>query len=387
MGVPAINCLSAFPGDEPPGRTSPYTTATTVFVDELREAVIEEDELYDTIEESKEEEWHDTVESVEDREEGDRDTSFIQPRRKVKAKRSRISKVNVPAAASCINKVLGVAMSHKQQMESLRPMRKRIRISQDNESVSKEAAFSETRSEVVSPPCPPSRSSISDHKDWEQQMESLRPMRKRIRISQDNESVSKEAALSETRSEVVSPPCPPSRSSISDHKDWEPTEEVDRFSTTISILKWQGLPRVQNRGRSFSDDEDKSLLTGVKFSDDSSFSSYSNSDSDDSDHYFQASEFTTFSETNDVVPSASSFVSHTIHSTMNEKVPGAFSFVSPILHSHNEEMPGASESCACENVVDKSVVNKKKGTRMLRELESTLNTNGCWREPLQLRRR
>ena len=324
MGVPAINCLSAFPGDEPPGRTSPYTTATTVFVDELREAVIEEDELYDTIEESKEEEWHDTVESVEDREEGDRDTSFIQPRRKVKAKRSRISKVNVPAAASCINKVLGVAMSHKQQMESLRPMRKRIRISQDNESVSKEAAFSETRSEVVSPPCPPSRSSISDHKDW------------------------------------------------------EPTEEVDRFSTTISILKWQGLPRVQNRGRSFSDDEDKSLLTGVKFSDDSSFSSYSNSDSDDSDHYFQASEFTTFSETNVVVPSASSFVSHTIHSTMNEKVPGAFSFVSPILHSHNEEMPGASESCACENVVDKSVVNKKKGTRMLRELESTLNTNGCW---------
>jgi hypothetical protein len=91
-------------------------------------------------------------------------------------------------------------------------------------------------------------------------------------------------------------------------------------------------------------------------------------------------KFTTFSETNDEVPSASSFV-------LNEKVPGAFSFVSPILHSHNEEMPGASESCACENVVDKSVVNKKKGTRMLRELESTLNTNGYWREPLKSRRR
>ena len=142
-------------------------------------------------------------------------------------------------------------------------------------------------------------------------------MRKRIRISQDNESVSKEAALSETSSEVVSPPCPPSRSSISDHTD--------------------------------SDDDTES----------------------DSDHYFQTSEFTTFSETNDEVPSASSFV-------LNEKLPGAFSFVSPILHSHNEEMPGASESCACENVVDKSVVNKKKGTRMLRELESTLNTNGYW---------
>ena len=73
----------------------------------------------------------------------------------------------------------------------------------------------------------------------------------------------------------------------------------------------------------------------------------------------------------------------------NDKVPGAFSFVSPILHSHNEEMPGASdscESCACENMVDKSVAKKKKGTRMLRELESTLNINGYWREPLQSRR-
>ena len=271
MGVPSIDCLSAFPGDEPPGRTSPYTTATAVFVDELREAVTEEDELHDNMEERNEEELYDTVVSVENREEGDCDTSFIQPRRIVKAKRSRISKVNVPAAAPCINKVLRV-ISHERQMESLRPMRKRIRISQDNESVSKEAALSETSSEVVSPPCPPSRSSISDHTD--------------------------------------------------------------------------------------SDDDTES----------------------DSDHYFQTSEFTTFSETNDEVPSASSFV-------LNEKVPGAFSFVSPILHSHNEEMPGASESCACENVVDKSVVNKKKGTRMLRELESTLNTNGYWREPLKSRRR
>jgi hypothetical protein len=181
MGAPAIDCLSAFPGDEPPGRTSPYTTATAVCVDELREAVIEEDESYDTIEESNEEEWHDTIEeseeewydtieeseeewydtvmSVEDREEGDCDTSFIQPRRIVKAKRIRISsKVDVPAAALCINKVLGVAMSHEQQMESIRPMRKRIRISQDKESVLKEATLAETSSEVVSPPCPPSQS-------------------------------------------------------------------------------------------------------------------------------------------------------------------------------------------------------------------------------------
>ena len=97
--------------------------------------------------------------SVEDREEGDCDTSFIQPRRIVKAKRIRISsKVDVPAAALCINKVLGVAMSHEQQMESIRPMRKRIRISQDKESVLKEATLAETSSEVVSPPCPPSQS-------------------------------------------------------------------------------------------------------------------------------------------------------------------------------------------------------------------------------------
>jgi hypothetical protein len=44
MGVPAIDCLSAFPGDEPPS-PSPYTTATAVCVDELREAVIKEDEF------------------------------------------------------------------------------------------------------------------------------------------------------------------------------------------------------------------------------------------------------------------------------------------------------------------------------------------------------
>jgi len=36
MGVPAIDCLSVFPSDDPPGRAPPTTTATTVLVDELR---------------------------------------------------------------------------------------------------------------------------------------------------------------------------------------------------------------------------------------------------------------------------------------------------------------------------------------------------------------
>jgi hypothetical protein len=144
----------------------------------LYDTIEEEEEWYDTIEES-EEEWYDTVMSVEDSEEGDRDTSFIKPRRKVKAKWSRIS-------------------SHEQQMESVRPMRKRIRISQDEESASKEATLAETSSEVVY---------------RHTHMESVRPMRKRIRISQDEESASKkEATLAETSSEVVSPPCPPSQS-------------------------------------------------------------------------------------------------------------------------------------------------------------------------------
>jgi hypothetical protein len=223
--------LSAFPGDEPPGRTSPYTTATAVCVDELREDVIEEDELYDTIEESNEEEWYDTIEeewydtieeseeewydtieeseeewydavmSVEDREEGDRDTSFIQPRRIVKAKRSRIS-------------------SHEQQMELVRPMLKRICISQDEESASKESTLVETSSEVVY---------------RHTQMELVRPMLKRIRISQDEESASKEATLAETSSEVVSPPC------TSDHLPNNHSDKDTSFMSSRSSLDFSAV--------------------------------------------------------------------------------------------------------------------------------------------------
>ena len=36
MGVPAIDCLSVFPSDDPPCRAPPTTTATTVLVNELR---------------------------------------------------------------------------------------------------------------------------------------------------------------------------------------------------------------------------------------------------------------------------------------------------------------------------------------------------------------
>ena len=35
----------------------------------------------------------------------------------------------------------------------------------------------------------------------------------------------------------------------SEPMDWEPSENVDRFPTTTSILKWPGLPRVQNGRR------------------------------------------------------------------------------------------------------------------------------------------
>ena len=36
MGVPAIDCLSAFPSNNPPGRAPPITTATTALVGNLR---------------------------------------------------------------------------------------------------------------------------------------------------------------------------------------------------------------------------------------------------------------------------------------------------------------------------------------------------------------
>jgi hypothetical protein len=348
MGVPAFDCLSAFPGDEPPGRTSPYTTATAVCVDELREAVIEEGELYDTIEdtieegneeewydtiEESEEEWYDTVMSVEDREEGDRETSFIQPRRIVKAKRSRIS-------------------SREQQMESVRPMHKRIRISQDEESASKKATLAETSLEVVY---------------RHTQMESVRPLLKRIRISQIEESASKEATLAETSSEVVSPPCPPSQSLISDHltnnhSDKDSTLYRSFMSSHSSLDCSAVIHEEEEEYGSVNEVEEE----GWHSNGDSSDTVNDISNQSSTNHHIMDSEILHHPvvPTSESTPLAST---PTIGDTISPRVSG----------SSNEAVceSTAGNSGLAESKEKKKTSKKTPSSRMLRELQSTLDSS------------
>ena len=158
-GVPAIDCLSAFPDSDPP-----TTTATAVLVDELRKAVIEE-EWYDTFEESDptKEEWHDAVETVNDNEEVDCGATFIAKRRYVKARR--------PCRRS--------KLSHNEEMESVLPFCKQSCIA-ESDHVLMTPCIQHRRFVKARRPC---RSSKMGHN---QEMELVRPLCKKSRIAESD---------------------------------------------------------------------------------------------------------------------------------------------------------------------------------------------------------